>query len=47
MEASEANRIQEAQKLEDPLDPNADPDPQHWYRGTIFLFILFVKYFSP
>jgi hypothetical protein len=24
-------RIQEAQKHGDPVDPDSDPDPQHWY----------------
>ncbi len=24
-------RIQEAQKHVDPVDPDSDPDPQHWF----------------
>jgi hypothetical protein len=28
-------RIQEAQKLTDPTDPDSDPDPQHWKKCTI------------
>ncbi len=32
-------QIREAQKHTDPTDPDADPDPQHWFARMKFLFL--------
>ncbi len=47
MEGSEAGfvlviRIREAQKHMDPLDPDADPDPQHWFKPQVPKTLVFV-----
>jgi hypothetical protein len=37
-------RIREAQK---PVDPDSDPDPQHWFMGgnidAVFLSVLYIQ----
>ena len=43
-------RIQEAQKHVDPVDPDSDPDPQHWildpfhHSDTVHTIMIAVQY---